>query len=88
MTIIALGFALWGGLTAVLIGLLIYRSTLRLHQCGQIFLDDAEGHLAREQERLDRRITKLQPWVRGLGATSGTVIVVLAVVEVARLATV
>lgn len=84
--LIALTFAFWGGVTAVLIGLLIYRSTLRLHESGQIFLDDAESHLAKEQEQLSQRLAKLQLWVRTFGAASGVVIVVLAALVVVRVA--
>jgi hypothetical protein len=84
-TLVTLTVIFWGGLTAVLVGLLIYRGTLRLHESGHIFLDDAEAHLAKEQEQLLQRIKKLQPWVRTFGAASGTVIVILAALEVVSL---
>jgi hypothetical protein len=71
----------WTGFTAVLIGLLIYRSTLQMHEAGQIFLDRAEDHLAKEQEQLGVRIDRLQPWIRMSGAGSAILIVVIASLE-------
>ncbi|HJX85874.1 MAG TPA: hypothetical protein VJ723_16155, partial [Candidatus Angelobacter sp.] len=53
----------WAGLTLILILLLIYRGTLSMHEDDQIFLDDANAHLAKEQEELARKMDRLQPWV-------------------------
>ncbi len=36
---------LWGGLTLVLVVLLIYRGTLTMHEDDQLFLDNAEAHM-------------------------------------------
>jgi hypothetical protein len=72
---------LWAGFTVVLIGLLIYRNTLRMHEAGQIFLDQAEDHLAKEQEQLIVRMDRLQPWVRISGAGSAVLIVIIAGLE-------
>lgn len=68
----------WAGLTAVLILLLIYRGTLNMHEDDQLFLDEAESHMAREQEELITRMNRLQPWVRIFGACSALLIVVIA----------
>lgn len=68
----------WAGLTAVLIILLIYRGTLNMHEDDQLFLDEAESHMAREQEELITRMNRLQPWVRIFGACSALLIVVIA----------
>src|SRR5690348_1087027 len=38
----------WGGITIVLIVLLIYRSTLSMHEDDQLFLDDASTHMQQE----------------------------------------
>jgi hypothetical protein len=72
----------WIGFTALLIGLLIYRSTLQMHEAGQIFLDRAEDHLAKEQEQLGVRIDRLQPWIRTSVAGCAILIVVIAGLEV------
>ena len=36
---------IWGVLTGILVLLLIYRSTLAMHEDDQLFLNDAESHL-------------------------------------------
>lgn len=69
---------LWAGLTVVLVFLLIYRSTLAMHEDDQLFLDSAEAHMAKEQEELTIKMNKLQPWVRICGAGSAILFVVIA----------
>ena len=52
---------LWAGLTVVLVILLIYRSTLAMHEDDQLFLGNSEAHMAKEQEELrseERRVGK------------------------------
>lgn len=69
---------LWAGLTVVLVFLLIYRSTLAMHEDDQLFLDSAEAHMAKEQEELAIKMNKLQPWVRICGAGSAILFVLIA----------
>ena len=68
----------WSALTVVLIILLIYRGTLAMHEDDQLFLDDAESHIAKEQEILLTKMNRLTPWVRIFGACSALLIVVIA----------
>ena len=68
----------WGALTVVLIVLLIYRGTLNMHEDDQLFLDEAESHMAREQQELIIKMNRLQPWVWIFGASSALLIVVIA----------
>jgi hypothetical protein len=72
---------LWAGFTVVLIGLLIYRGTLRMHEDCQIFLDQAEDHLAKEQEQLTIRMDRLQSWVHMSGAGSAILSVIIVGLE-------
>jgi hypothetical protein len=74
-------FIVWIGLTAVLIVLLIYRGTLSMHEDDQLFLDDANAHIAKEQQELVHRMDRLTPWVRICGAGSALLIVVIAGME-------
>lgn len=67
----------WGSFTLVLIILLIYRATLSMHEDDQLFLDDAESHMQKDQEELLGKMNKLQPFVRGFGAASGVLAVVI-----------
>jgi hypothetical protein len=68
----------WGVLTAVLIVLLIYRGTLTMHEDDQLFLDDAQAHMAKEQEEVIVKMNRVTPWVRIFGASSAVLIVVIA----------
>ena len=77
---------LWASVTAVLIGLLIYRGTLRMHEDGQIFLAAAEDHLAKEQAQLGVRLYRIQPWVRFSGAGSAILLLVTVGLEMYALA--
>ena len=61
----------WGVFTIVLVILLIYRSTLSMHEDDQLFLDEAESHMQKEQEELLGKMNKIQPYLRGFGAASG-----------------
>ena len=55
---------------------MIYRGTLSLHEDDQLFLGDSEAHLAKEQQQLMARLTRLNPVVRLLGIASGFLILV------------
>ncbi|MDR3747203.1 MAG: hypothetical protein P4M04_03450 [Acidobacteriota bacterium] len=78
MSLIMMLLIVWGALTVVLILLLIYRSTLTLHEDDQLFLDDASASLRVEQEQLQLRMRKVAPYVRVLGVLSGVLILVIA----------
>jgi hypothetical protein len=69
---------LWAGLTVILVILLIYRSTLAMHEDDQLFLDNAEAHMAKEQADLIVRMDKIQPWLRVCGAGSALLTVIIA----------
>ncbi len=78
MSTLMMLLVVWGVLTALLVILLIYRSTLSMHEDDQLFLDDSSKNLREEQEALQVRMKKVTPWVRILGAASGVLIVVIA----------
>ncbi|HEX8817417.1 MAG TPA: hypothetical protein VF753_18120 [Terriglobales bacterium] len=65
---------LWGVVTGVLIILLIYRSTLTMHEDDQLFLDESESHMEKEQIELMKKVNKITPVVKWLGAVSGIMI--------------
>jgi hypothetical protein len=67
----------WAVPTVLLIFLLIYKSTLSMHEDDQLFLDDAESALAQEQAELMQRMDKIQPYIRALGVVSGVLIVAI-----------
>lgn len=60
------------GLFAVgLIVLLIYKSTLTMHEDDQLFLDDANSHMQEEQTELLVKVNRLTIPVRVFGIGSG-----------------
>jgi hypothetical protein len=68
----------WGILTAILIILLIYRSTLTIHEDDSIFLGETESQMEREQVEILAKMNKITPIVKVLGALSGVMILVIA----------
>ena len=69
---------LWAVITAALIIVLIYRSTLSMHEDDQLFLDESTANIRAEQEALLMRMNSLAMPVRILGAASGLLILVIA----------
>ena len=69
---------LWGVLTAVLVILLIYRSTLAMREDDQLFLSDSESHMQLEQQQVIARLNKVNLPVRILGGASGLLILIIA----------
>ena len=69
---------IWGVLTGVLVILLIYRSTLTMHEDDQLFLDESASGMAQEQAEIMAKLNKVTPFVKWLGAASGILILVIA----------
>jgi len=74
----------WGSFTLVLVILLIYRGTLNMQEDDQLFLDEAESHMQKEQEELLGKMHRLQPYVRGFGAASGALTLLIVGLVVYR----
>jgi beta-lactamase regulating signal transducer with metallopeptidase domain len=72
----------WGVLTAILIILLIYRSTLTMQEDSQLFLTESESHMEREQIEIMKKVNKIGPFVKWLGATSALLIMVIGGVAI------
>jgi len=68
----------WGIFTVGLIVLLIYRSTLTLHEEDALYLDDANSHMQQEQTELLVKVNRLTVPVWVFGAGSGVLLLVLA----------
>jgi hypothetical protein len=68
----------WGVLTGVLIILLIYKSTLTMHEDDSIFLNESESQMHKDQVEVLAKMKKIGPIVKILGALSGVMILVIA----------
>jgi mannitol-specific phosphotransferase system IIBC component len=71
-------FIAWGVLTAILVLLLIYKSTLTMHEDDSIFLNESESQMEKEQVEILKKMNKITPIVKVLGALSGAMILVMA----------
>jgi len=68
----------WGVITSLLVALLIYRSTLTMHEDSQLCLSDSDAHMQQEQLSLMHRLDRINPLLWGMGSVSGLLILVIA----------
>jgi hypothetical protein len=68
---------IWGVITTVFVGLLIWRSLLASHEDDQIFLDAAQAHMAREQQELVARIRSLSRPITTSGIAAGGLLLLI-----------
>jgi hypothetical protein len=68
----------WGILTGILVILLIYRSTLTMHEDDSIMLNETESQMQRDQAENLAKMNRITPIVKVLGALSGVMILVIA----------
>jgi membrane-associated PAP2 superfamily phosphatase len=78
MTPMMMLLILLGVMLAVLTVLLIYRSTLEMHEDDQLFLSTGESHLAREQEEVQTSLHRIEPAVKWLSAACGVLLLSIA----------
>jgi hypothetical protein len=68
----------WGILTGVLVILLIYKSTLSIHEDDSLMLNDTESQMQRDQKEVLAKMRKIAPMIKVLGVLSGLMILVIA----------
>ena len=68
----------WGILTAILIVLLIYKSTLTMHEDDSIFLQETESQMQKDQTDVLAKMRKITPILKVLGVVSGAMILIIA----------
>ena len=78
MTPMMMLLILLGVLSSILVILLIYRNTLEMHEDDQLFIGSAESHMAKEQEELQLKMSKIEPMVRWVGAACGVLLLTIA----------
>ena len=72
----------WGSVTAILVGLLIYRALIGMREDDQLFLASGEEHQAHEQQVLQARIQSVNKYAVWLGVLSGLLLIGIASVWV------
>ena len=68
----------WGSVTAILVGLLIYRALIGMREDDQLFLASGEEHRAHEQQVLQARIQSVNKYAVWLGVLSGLLLIGIA----------
>ena len=68
----------WGGVTAVLVVLVIYRSTLSTREDDQIFIDAAEQHYFKEQQEIIAKMSSLAKPILALALISAALLLTSA----------
>jgi hypothetical protein len=71
MTLLEIVGGIFGLFAIGLIVLLIYRSTLTMHEDDQLFLDEANSHMQEEQTELLTKVSRLTLPVRVFSIGSG-----------------
>jgi multisubunit Na+/H+ antiporter MnhB subunit len=71
MTLLEIVGGIFGLFAVGLIVLLIYRSTLTMHEDDQLFLDEANSHMQEEQTELLTKVNRLTMPVRIFSVGSG-----------------
>jgi hypothetical protein len=70
--------AAWASITVVLVGLLIYRALIGLREDDQLFLGSGQENVAREQQAVQARISRVNLFAVWLGALSAVLLVAVA----------
>lgn len=55
----------WVAVTAVFFLIWIYQAMVGLHEEEQLFIDESEAHLAKEQEEVFQQMDRLRPYFLG-----------------------
>ena len=68
----------WAVATAILVGLLIYRSLLSMKEDDQLFLGEGERHLAQEQAVIVGKVQTVSRYSLIMGIVSGALLLAIA----------
>jgi hypothetical protein len=60
----------WGAVTMIFVILMIYRSLITMREDDQLFLDPAQTVAAAEQQEIQKKLSRLRPYAKGLGVAS------------------
>jgi hypothetical protein len=68
----------WGILTGILIILMIYKSTLSMHEDDSIVLNETESQMQKDHTEVLNKMRKITPILKILGTISGVMLLVIA----------
>ncbi|MGC9291198.1 MAG: hypothetical protein ACP5EP_00545 [Acidobacteriaceae bacterium] len=77
MSYIMLMWIVWGVLTVVFLGLLMYRGNVTRNEEDQLFLDDTNQIEQGEQDVILRKAKKIEPVIRIWGGITGLVTIAI-----------
>jgi hypothetical protein len=69
---------IWAAATAILVGLLIYRSLLSMKEDDQLFLGEGEKHLAQEQAKIVGKVQAVSRYSLIMGIVSVVLLLAIA----------
>ena len=78
MSLLGILLIVWGIVTGGLIVLMIYRSIVGMREDDQLFLSKAEAQMERAQREVIDKLTRTEPYLKWLGATSALLMAVIA----------
>ncbi|MBI4464431.1 MAG: hypothetical protein HY647_06975 [Acidobacteria bacterium] len=84
ITLLSAGMMVWGLITVVLVGVLIYRGVLGIHEEDQVFLDQAEAAFEKEQIDNLAKINRIAPLIKRLTVLSVVLLLVIGGIWVYR----
>ena len=67
----------WAAITVIFMALIAWRTLLTSHEDDQIFLSQGEDYMAREQQQLIAKITKLARPIMTTGIASGGLLLLI-----------
>ncbi len=79
MSYVMVMWIVWGMLTAILLGLLMYRGHVSRNEEDLLFLSDSSEMEHREQDEIQVKIKKIEPMIRVFGGVTGLITAVIVV---------
>jgi hypothetical protein len=77
---------IWGIIVTAFVAIMVYRGQLTQHETDQLFLsENALPHTQEENEKIIRRVNKIQPFCAGIGGAAAVLTVLVFGVWVAQL---
>ncbi len=75
MSALEIVLILWAAVTVLFIGLLMYRSLVGMKEEDTLILSAAETKMEEEQRQILVKLSRIRPYLLGLGWTSGVLLV-------------